>query len=87
MYWRIQCWNNRKDYGILRNDLSPSLKLKNCLMNKDSTLHIIIPLSLSLATLLGEGGSSLASELEFLVCVGTLVESIETEGEGNWKVN
>ena len=35
-----------------------------------------IPLSLSLATLLGEGGSSLGSGLEFLVRVGTFAEPI-----------
>ena len=42
-----------------------------------------VPLPLSLATLLGEGGSNLGSGLKFLVCVGTFAES---ESEGNWKV-
>ena len=35
-----------------------------------------IPLSLSLAILLGEGGSSLGSGLKFLVRVGTFAEPI-----------
>ena len=46
---------------------------------------LYIPLSLSSVTLLGEGGISLGSGLEFLVCVGISAEPIllESKGEDN----
>ena len=56
--------------------LPPSGPFSQVNFRSQSSIVYDIPLSLSLATLLGEGGGSLGSGLKFLVCVGTFAEPI-----------